>query len=135
MVEESKDKELSEMDEGDIDSLLLHMVAEGQVELSAKNGDSAYKLTEQGAREAEDLLGGLDVAEVASAFTKLLVKYGDAIGHEVEDTVKTWLMMVRIARLWKQYSVLPWDAFVKKLEDEVLEPCGYFKKYGKRYST
>lgn len=89
--------------------------------------EASFKLTEKGEGMAINIIGGQDVANMASALAKLLVQYGNAIGGKVEDGIGTWLMMVQVARLWKEYGQLGWENLIKKLEDEVLEPTGYFK--------
>lgn len=117
------------MSEEPLGELLGRMVEEGLLKFGKdKDEQPSYILEQSGLKMAEEVLGGRDVANVASALTKLLVKHGNAIGGVVPDDVGTWLTMVQVARLWKQYSVLPWHEFVAKLEREVLEPEGYFKE-------
>jgi len=113
----------------DAKELLAEMVEDGLLKFGEdRDGEPTYTLDKKGEGLAVEVLGGQDVVNVASALTSLLVDHRNALGGEVEDNIGTWAIMIRVAQIWKQFSVLPWRALVEKLEKEVLEPKGYFKR-------
>ncbi len=88
--------------------------------MTVKDGEPAFVLEDAGVNKAMELIGGQDVADVASGLVKILVECGDAMGTQAEDTISTWMKMVRVAQLWKEYSTLSWDEFVQKMRVEIL---------------
>lgn len=104
----------------DIDAILLEGVLGGQISAHTKpDGETEYSLSDNGVEEAERLLGGKDIAVVASGLVCLLVEHGDAIGNiPNDDTPFLWLLMVQIARLWKEYHALSWEDWSAKMQLE-----------------
>ena len=78
--------------------------------------EEGYKLTERGEKEAIDLLGGQDIANVTACLTALLVKAGNILGGEVTDDVGTWSEQAQIAKALKFLLVERWSDFVTAAE-------------------
>jgi len=96
-------------------------VEQGSLKFGAdREGETTFSLTEQGEKHALDVIGGEDIACVATGLTKLIVKHGNAFGGEVNDDIGLWLIMIQVAQLWKQYHRMDWDSFVAKIRQEVM---------------
>lgn len=107
-------KDNDEITEGEVNNILLELTMSGLINAKTKDGETGHTLTGNGLGAAEKILGGRDVGVVASGLTKTLAKCGDAIGNLPDtSTPHLWLLMVQIARIWKEYHVLPWEEWVK----------------------
>jgi len=105
-----------------IEGELIKGIEEGSIELSGvKDGDLLYSITKDGEAKALEQIGGKDVSDVAWWLVKILHDLGDAFGNKHEDSFSMWLIMVQIARLWKEYSDISWEEFVAKVRGEILE--------------
>jgi len=107
------------MNEEKTRDMFLHMAAQDTINLKFRNSEMLASLTPKGEKEALDLIGGKDIADLAWCFTEILVQYGDAFGNKVAEdkSIKTWLEMIQIARALKFYH-LPLEGLIEKLNNE-----------------
>ena len=109
---------MSEEDEtGDI---LWQMSKDGLLNVGVnKEGEFTYVLTTEGLKEGENVLGGKDIGEAASALTDVVLSHfkrnWDMEFDEPQRT-RLWLYMTFIARLWREFHEVPWDGFIEALK-------------------
>lgn len=104
------DKNLEDMTPDDIEGLLIQGIAEGHIEFAGmKDGDISVSLTGQGEKHVQELLGGVDVAEVTHTLYNLLVKHG-ALGFTVEPNFINFTIIAQLMSIVKHYE--NWESLV-----------------------
>ncbi len=127
------DKEPNAQD--NVDDMIAKMLKEGHLKDNGTDddGEVVYRLTEQGAAHAvNEIMGGQDVANTTQAFLQLVG------GVELDPKDPGYITLVnlflRVAqalqKILKDDFPEAWQYLVESLEDDVLEPTGWFKKNG-----
>ena len=105
------DEKIEDMTPDEIESLLIDGISEGHIEFAGiKDGDISVALTGQGEKHIQELLGGVDVAEVTHALYNLLVKHG-ALGFTVEANFINFTIIAQLMSIVKHY--MNWEALVQ----------------------
>ncbi len=98
-----------------IESILLHGVAKGEIDLKGiKNGEGTYGITQKGEERVAEMAGGKDVLEASSKMLKILHEYG-AMGFPVEAGISNFVLITMLLKIFKNYK--DWDTFMKKIPD------------------
>lgn len=110
------DKNLEDMTPDDIEGLLIEGIEKGHLEFAGmKDGDISVSLTGQGEKHVQELLGGVDVAEVTHTLYNLLVKHG-ALGFTVEANFINFTIIAQVMSIVKHCA--NWEALVKATKAE-----------------
>ncbi|MBU0778248.1 hypothetical protein KKF82_08320 [Patescibacteria group bacterium] len=103
-------KNLEDMTPDEMEGLLIEGIGEGHLEFAGmKDGEISVSLTGHGEKHIQELLGGVDVAEVTHTLYNLLVKHG-ALGFTVEANFINFTIIAQIMSIVKHYE--NWGALV-----------------------
>ena len=104
IIKEEKMDEYKELNEDDMESILYHGVAKGDIDLKGlKDGQGMFAITEQGEERVAEIAGGKDVLEATSMFLAVLCENG-AMGFDVENDATTFALIASMLKAFKRYE-------------------------------
>jgi len=108
------ENERDNLGEDDIESILYHSVAEGDIDLKGiKDGQSTFGITKQGEEKVAEMAGGKDVLVATSVFLKKLCENG-AMGFDVKGNVTTFALIALVLKVFKHYE--NWESLLNAIK-------------------